>query len=181
MNFLKKFGLISLCFFISLNPQSLEAEQANLFKVQRKTIKRPFYQSKSSSPALLRLFARAEAFFDLLLTDEMIFRKQSFTYTKDNLDQIRANLRNTNFDKGLLVSFRYFKSSTTVAYHDDWVVYFNLAKMNRSECEKINTLVHETFHALSYSHGDDSSIGKENSVPYWMGDKAEELCRQGKL
>jgi hypothetical protein len=40
----------------------------------------------------------------------------------------------------------------------------------------VNTALHECSHLAGYTHGDNSPVGKENSVPYWVGSKAEEVA-----
>lgn len=48
-------------------------------------------------------------------------------------------------------------------------LYFNLRKNPRPVASMINTAVHECSHLFGYSHGSNSNVGKENSVPYKIG------------
>jgi prolyl-tRNA editing enzyme YbaK/EbsC (Cys-tRNA(Pro) deacylase) len=67
----------------------------------------------------------------------------------------------------------------TIAFHKGGKAYFNKHKLERKKCSMVNTLVHEYMHFIGYSHGDNSPVGKENSVPYYFGNRAQELCEAG--
>ena len=57
-------------------------------------------------------------------------------------------------------------------------IFINLRKIQQRSVEDyVNTITHEVTHILGYSHGSNSPKGKENSVPYWLGNKAEEWVR----
>lgn len=127
---------------------------------------------------------RVEKFFQLALTDPTVLNKATFDYSDATPTQIREriakgfNIRVTTYQPSI---WKGGKWSKVVGYHSAGTIYLNTYYVNRHECEVINTLVHEPMHYLGYSHGDNSSVGKDNSVPYWMGDRAEELCREGKI
>jgi len=68
--------------------------------------------------------------------------------------------------------------SRALGYEDERqpnIVFLNTRKLNRSVASIVGTIVHEAVHAadahssLEFHHGDDSSIGKENTAPYWIG------------
>lgn len=176
-----------LIFFICFNSITYTAYSASSQPKRTRNqighiaIKKPFYRIKSKNLLFQRIINRTETFFELLINDTNKIKKITFTHTSHTLKEIKQKIATADFEKGILISFRYEKNKHQIAYHDDWVIYYNLAKMNRSECSKINTLVHETFHALDYEHGGNDPIGKENSVPYWMGNKAEELCIKNEI
>ncbi len=52
-------------------------------------------------------------------------------------------------------------------------VYFNRYRNPREMQYMVNTAVHEATHLSHYSHGDNSNVGKENTVPYWTGRLAQ--------
>jgi hypothetical protein len=128
--------------------------------------------------------SRVEKFFSLLVNDKSILDGRTFQFTTDTPDQIRSKIMG-GFDVKI-VSFmpkwyNALKWKYTVAYHDDWTIYLNSKKLVRSECEIVNTIAHESTHAWSYGHGDDSPWNKEASFPYWAGNKAEEMCKAGMI
>lgn len=61
-------------------------------------------------------------------------------------------------------------------------ININTRKMNRSVESFIATLTHEMIHAIdgldmvhNYGHGDNSSVGKDNTAPYWISNQAAKL------
>lgn len=61
-------------------------------------------------------------------------------------------------------------------------IHLNAWKIDRSVASICNTIIHGCIHAVnarypqySFGHGDMSSIGKENTAPYWIGALAEQL------
>lgn len=76
--------------------------------------------------------------------------------------------------------YKRFGSAIAYTYYDAAEIYLN-TKWKRPIPEIVNTLVHESTHTVGYSHGDNYAAGKENSVPYKLGDFAElvakELCK----
>lgn len=72
------------------------------------------------------------------------------------------------------------KVIATTYNNDRTHVYFNLRKNPRAIKGMLNTSIHEKTHLLGHSHGDNSSIGKGDSVPYRLGKIAEkysEICK----
>jgi hypothetical protein len=121
---------------------------------------------------------RANDFFRLVLFKGDIVRKKEFDFTEDKLDQIlnrlemKIRLKVSTFEPNE-------RQMVTLAYHNGGTAYFNQLKLERNDCQLINTLVHEYMHFVGYSHGDNSPVGKENSVPYYFGNRAQELCEAG--
>jgi hypothetical protein len=69
----------------------------------------------------------------------------------------------------------------TVAFVDPGVphtLFYHEKFLGNSVGELVNTFVHEYIHDVdedgAMTHGDNSPSGKEDSVPYWVGNKAEE-------
>jgi hypothetical protein len=66
-------------------------------------------------------------------------------------------------------------------------IYLNSRKLNRSLASICASLCHELIHYLdsksvfSFGHGDNSSVGKENSAPYWIDNLAEEILLVDKI
>lgn len=61
-------------------------------------------------------------------------------------------------------------------YAGNDTIYFNLRNNPRDFKEMINTVMHETTHIVGYGHGSNSPVGKEKSVPYWVGSIAEKYA-----
>jgi hypothetical protein len=145
-------------------------------KVTRYTLVKPL----SYSP----LIPRVEKFFDLAVKDPTVLNRSSFTYSTATSDSIRENIKE-GFD---VIINTYSPSvwkggawSKVIGYQSKGTVFLNTKYVNRPDCEVINTIVHETMHNLGYSHGGNDPKGKGESVPYWVGDRAEQLCEEGKI
>lgn len=59
--------------------------------------------------------------------------------------------------------------SKAIAYTIGNSIYLNTRKNPRELKSMLNTLIHEAAHCADYSHGNNSSVGKENTVPYKVG------------
>lgn len=130
---------------------------------------------------------RARKFYELVVTDKTILGDKKFTYTTDNADQIRAKImQGFDIEMKLYYPSRWkFGKSNVIAYHEDWVLYFNALKVKAragNPCEIVDTIVHEGLHGLSFQHGEGyPTKADDDSVPYWLGSKAEEYCLAGKI
>ncbi len=69
---------------------------------------------------------------------------------------------------------------TSVRYPN--VLFMNSKKLWRNIGSMVNTIVHEYVHSvdltdgdpsIDYGHGSQSSVGKKNTAPYWIGNLAE--------
>lgn len=121
---------------------------------------------------------RANDFFKLILFKPDVIGKKTFEYTEDELEQIIEKLKRPKY-----MRLRTFSPSPehhhVLAFHSEGAAYLNRLKTNRDPCSMINTLVHEYMHFVGYGHGDNSPEGKMNSVPYFFGERAQELCEAG--
>lgn len=127
---------------------------------------------------------RVEKFFQLLVNDKSILDGKVFDYNTDSADTIRAKIM-----RGFDVTIQPFtppwylkpKWRKTIAYHEDWTIYLHSSRLNRPDCDIIDTIAHESTHAWGYGHGDDSSVGKDLAFPYWAGELARTYCLAGKI
>jgi hypothetical protein len=137
-----------------------------------------FVADEMAPKRLDRFMPRANDFFRMVLFKGDIVQKKEFDFTTDTLEQILQRLQDKVRLK--ISTFRPDeKQMVTIAFHKGGTAYFNEHKLERTSCSMINTLVHEYMHFVGYSHGDNSPVGKENSVPYYFGNRAQELCEAG--
>jgi hypothetical protein len=137
-----------------------------------------FVADEMAPKRLDRSMPRANDFFRIVLFKGDIMKKKDFDFTTDSMEQILKRLE----DKIRLRVSTFQPNENqmvTVAFHQGGTAYFNEHKLERTTCSMINTLVHEYMHFVGYSHGDNSPVGKENSVPYYFGNRAQELCEAG--
>lgn len=137
-----------------------------------------FIADELAPKQLDRFMPRANDFFKLVLFKGNIITRERFDFTHETREEILRRL-----ERKLRLRVKAFHPSSeqmaTVAYHHAGTAYFNSQKLHRSACSQINTLVHEYMHYAGYSHGDNLPDGKENSVPYYFGNRAQELCEAG--
>ena len=102
--------------------------------------------------------------------------KKTWEYTNDNGETIAVKL-----SKGRQAVIKlytpWYPWSKAIASTTGNVISLNSRKMNRSIESIANTLIHEYCHVINYGHGNNSPIGKENSVPYWVGNKFERMLK----
>jgi hypothetical protein len=95
-----------------------------------------------------------------------------FDFTKDSPKMVAEKI-----GQGTPVILSTYKKSFTksIAYRNvgDNVLYFNTTKNPRAMRFMVNTAVHEFSHVIGYGHGSNSSKGKDLSVPYKLGQIAE--------
>lgn len=121
---------------------------------------------------------RANDFFKMVIFKPSIIGKTKFDYTEEQIEDVVERLKNPKYMR--LRSFSPAPENMHVlAYQSEGAAYLNRYKTERHACSMINTLVHEYMHFIGYSHGDNDATGKENSVPYFFGQRAEELCEAG--
>ena len=103
-----------------------------------------------------------------------ILKVGKFDYSNDTGAQVLTNLLKK--EKTVFVDTYKSKNpwSKAIAYTSGQFVYLNARKNPRDIAEMVNTLLHERCHVVGYSHVNNSSAGKENSVPYKIGSIAEE-------
>jgi molybdopterin-biosynthesis enzyme MoeA-like protein len=133
------------------------------------------YTVKSKLPYLKQVAKVSECVIrnEDFLKEIEAFPKFSFTdkTSKEVADSIRKM-------KSVVISSyktkNPFSSAIATTYPSNkTTVYFNSRKNPREFKEMINTAIHEPLHLIGFSHGDNSPIGKENSVNYRVGKIAE--------
>lgn len=83
--------------------------------------------------------------------------------------------------------WKAMKYRKTFAYTDGNypnTLFLNLKKLDREIEDIAATIIHEGIHALdnecinyTFGHGNNSSIGKDNTAPYWIGNLAYQILK----
>lgn len=101
---------------------------------------------------------------------ELVDREENFTYTKSTPTEVSRKLK--EFYEGSSITVLTYRSrnpwSSATAYYSSsrpFVVNLNSRK-NRTVSDWGATIIHEVAHAAGFGHGNNSSKGKGNSVPY---------------
>jgi hypothetical protein len=138
---------------------------------------------KSSLPWMKSLGATAECVINNADFQKEVSAIEKFDYSTRKGKQVVADLAAM---KGVEISTYKTKNpfSKTIAYTYGGAktIYFNTRKNPRDFKEMVNTVVHEASHIVGYGHGNNSSVGKQKSVPYWVGAIAEKYvlhCSKG--
>lgn len=126
---------------------------------------------------------RAETFFNYIVSNPDVIKRNTFDYCVENKDIILTKIKHTESIIVTTVDKYYplWRFSSVLAYQNRNGIFLNGYKMNRSECDFVETLVHEYLHRLGYGHGDNSSSGKQSSVPYYFGGVARSECEKGNI
>ena len=136
-----------------------------------------------------------------LLTNPAFFIKISdhkqFDYTHwpsadiaNEMTKSTLEFKVTIFHKRWLDGYGKTLAYTDAAYPN--TLFLNNHRLNREVEEVAASIIHESVHALDdslrkasgkladdpwFGHGDDSSVGKENSAPYWIDQLAYEMLK----
>ena len=131
------------------------------------------------------LFSTEHEFQDFLTAIE---QKQSFDMSSASADYIAKKI--IYFKNGSQVmNIKLYRSknpwSKAYGYYTPsrpFDININTRKMNRSIESFIRTLVHEMTHAIdgldmihNYGHGNNSSVGKQDTAPHWIGNLAARM------
>lgn len=83
--------------------------------------------------------------------------------------------------------FKNIKYRKTFAYTDGRfpnTLFLNFKKLDREIEDIAATIIHESIHALddaeatyTFGHGNNSSAGKDNTAPYWIGNLAYRILK----
>jgi hypothetical protein len=138
------------------------------------TIVQAKIEVKSSLPWMSSLGKTADCIIQNAEFRAEVSAIKVFDYSKRSGIQVIEDLSKMN---DVAISTYRTKSpwSKTIAYTYGGAktIYFNTRKNPRDVPSMINTVIHESTHIVGYGHGDNSSKGKGNSVPYKVGSIAE--------
>ena len=107
--------------------------------------------------------------------------KTSFDYSEDDGEKVLNKLLSHHCVARTYKTKNPWSKAVATTYRSNTEdMYFNRRK-KRSIFAWVGTSCHECLHNVGYSHGDNSSVGKENSVNYWYGSlcttHAKRLCK----
>jgi hypothetical protein len=102
-----------------------------------------------------------------------------FEYTEKTGYAVIAALHERRCGLRLYATKNPFSSVIATTYANDReYLYFNTRKNPRDMKYMVNTAIHECSHLAGFSHGDNSPVGKENSVPYFIGKSSESVVEK---
>ena len=139
---------------------------------------------------------RAAAFVNRLDGTEAFWtdirNKPDYDYTRLSSAEVHRRLRAS--DGTVRVKLwtpkpdTYLKTVALTRKSSPWYIYYNTRKLDRLTSSMVNTIVHEFVHSVDYfddgddaiemGHGGSSSVGKQDSAPYWIGSRAARYYRQ---
>lgn len=122
---------------------------------------------------------------------EEISKNDSFDFSTATPAQIAEIMKNSKleftvemFYPNILQAFVYRKTLAFTDSHYPNYLFLNYKKLNREVEDIAATIIHESVHALddaekdfTFGHGNNSSVGKENSAPYWIGNLAYRMLK----
>lgn len=133
-----------------------------------------------------KLKAAIESANTLLTIDQFYDDIRGKTFDKATCSGDRIAVRLKEFHKSntfKIVEYRSFFPSAVNAYvnnNDPKTIHINTRNLGRSLASIIATVIHELVHAVdifdlihSYGHGDNSSAGKNNCAPNWIGNRSK--------
>jgi hypothetical protein len=151
---------------------------------------------KASYTGLNEKLRRAAAFVNRLDTTDTFWDavrgKPDYDYTRLSSAEVHRRLRTS--DGTVRVKLwtpkpgTYVNTIAVTRKSSPWFIYYNTRKLDRLTSSMVNTIVHEFVHSVDYfddgdsninmGHGGSSSVGKQDSAPYWIGARAGRLYRE---
>lgn len=109
-----------------------------------------------------------------------IREKNKFTYTPDSSEEVAEVIEaNLNLKINVLTYKTWSPWSAVIGYSDGEDIYVNTRKLPYlSVSDYVGNFIHEFCHHIGYGHGNNKPNGKEHSVPYWVGNLAQEYAEK---
>lgn len=142
----------------SVEPEIIEVKNNQVFN----------YKSKLTWVSDLTKVANCTVNLDSF--QQRVIKIKSFDFTDANGEQVIKSLMAKTCTIRTYKTKNPFSKAIATTYRSNAVdLYLNLRKNPREVLRMVNTVIHECLHNAGFSHGDNSSIGKENSVNYKVG------------
>lgn len=144
---------------------------------------------KDNHPKILEATEMANSVLINQMFYNKICEKESFDLSTASPQIIAALIAESNLEFKIELfypsNWDAIKYRKTLAYMDGRfpdTLFINLRKLDRSAESIAATIIHESLHALdneavdfTFGHGNNSSKGKENTAPYWIGNLAHKI------
>jgi hypothetical protein len=114
-----------------------------------------------------------------------IKKHKNFDYTVVSPSDISEYIKNSDASLRIRLYKPNDERSNTTAYVTSKyknTIFINYYKKDRGLKHVVNTIIHEIVHSvdalqndIKFGHGGNSSVGKDNSAPYWIGDLASKI------
>ena len=139
------------------------------------------FRDKTGNDKINKAMGIAE---DFLWNHLSVIKKEDhFTYTNQTVKQVYETIK-SHLAKETYIEVDLYKSkwpwSKAIAYttKGSSKLFINSRHIpDRSVEDYVNTLTHEFLHLCGYSHGSNNPKGKEQSIPYRIGQLAENYAR----
>jgi hypothetical protein len=153
----------------------------NTIKVARSNLKVLF---EGSNPKVSECVEFINEIFDIDEFWEDVLSVKQFEYTELTTVDIINRIRSCDSDVTIKLYrpfYRWSKANAYVTGKYPNTLFLNKRKLWRNHSSIVNTIFHECVHIsdygdddsrITFGHGDNSSKGKENSAPYWIGELA---------
>lgn len=112
---------------------------------------------------------------------DIILAKDRFTHTNDSPEIVFNAMAsyvsgdNTVEIKAWKPWNRWTSAIATTYPNKPGLMFINVRKTHQFPVANyVGTICHEISHLAGYSHGSNNPKGKENSVPYWIGNQAKD-------
>ncbi len=147
--------------------------------IEEPRIKKDVFSYKSSLRWVGDLAKAANCVVNKKSFEDRVRAVRSFDFSNSNGDEVYNRLINFKC-VARTYKTRWYSPNRTKVIATTWTnerngnFYLNLRVHPRPMPKMINTAIHECLHKVGYSHGNNSPVGKENSVNYKVGRIAEE-------
>lgn len=126
-------------------------------------------ESLKHSVKIANCVVRSESFL------KELSRFPKYDFTTSTPDEVEQAFRKIKSIKVATYQTKnpWSKALATTYASDRETVWINSRQLPRDLPSLVNTLIHEGSHLIGFSHGDNSPVGKQKSVPYGVGEIAE--------
>lgn len=164
--------LLISCSQVLIKPDPI----ASIETGQPQTVKKELFVPKSSLKWVADASSVASCVIQLPELINDLAAVDKFTHTELNTSQVVEAVK--AFTPKYVRTYKTknpFSAAIATTYASDKTsFYLNTRKNPRAMPQMVNTYCHEVSHLHNFGHGDNSPIGKEMSVPFYLGS----LCQK---
>lgn len=96
-----------------------------------------------------------------------------FDFSEDPGSKVAEKLLSKKYEIKIYKSANPFSKALAYTNLNSNIINFNSRRNPRNLIYMINTALHEATHSVGYTHGDNYSVGKQDSIPYKIGSIAQ--------